>query len=87
MEEEPAFHGDMGYEQKIFKLFWRCHYFLPGFLVISHLPRVPHQSRLSANGGVAMKRNGEVCPDVLAFTLRLRRLGDRLMKAVRPVIA
>ena len=39
-----------GYGQQSFKLVGRCHQFLCGFLANDHLPRVSHQSHLSANG-------------------------------------
>ena len=43
----PAVHGAIGCSQKSFKLVWRCHQVLPGFLTEGHLPRVPRQSRVS----------------------------------------
>jgi hypothetical protein len=45
----PVVHGPMGCGQNIFKLVWRCHQLLSWFPGKSHLPRVSHQSRLSAN--------------------------------------
>ena len=35
--------------KKSFRLVWRCHQLLSGFLSNDHLPRMRHQSRLSAN--------------------------------------
>ena len=35
--------------EKRFKLMWRCHKFLSGFLAKDHLPRVSRQSRFSSN--------------------------------------
>ena len=37
---KPAVHGAMGCGQKSFKLVWRCHRLLSGFLAIGHLPLV-----------------------------------------------
>ena len=45
----PVVHGDMGCEQKSFKLVWQCHHLLSKFLASGHLPRVSLQSRLSVN--------------------------------------
>ena len=42
-------HGAMGCGQKCFKVVWRCHQLLSGFLTNGTLPRVPRQSRLSVN--------------------------------------
>ena len=42
MEPGPA-------AKKIFKLVWRYHQLLSGFLVKDHLPQVSHQYCLSAN--------------------------------------
>ena len=39
----------MGCGQKSFKLVWRCHQLLSGFLVKGHLSRVSRQSRSVAN--------------------------------------
>jgi hypothetical protein len=44
-----AVHRAIGCGQKNFKLAWRCHQLLSGFLVNGHLPRVSYQSRPSAN--------------------------------------
>jgi hypothetical protein len=41
----------MDCDQKIFKLVWRCHHLLSGFISRGHLPWVSRQSRLSANDG------------------------------------
>ena len=38
-------HGAMGCGQWSFKLVWRCHQLLSGFLAKGHLPRVSSQSR------------------------------------------
>ena len=60
------------------------------FLGKGYMPRVSH---LSANGRGNNEIIPELCIDPLTFTLRLRkspkktRQGERLMKAVRPIIA
>ena len=82
-------HKAMGCSQKNF-IVWRCHRLLSGFLAKDHLPRVSCQS-------VNDKGVNEVKPGVLhrspGICLRAvenpekSQLGDRLMKAVRPVIA
>ena len=43
----PVPHGAMGCGQKGFKLIWRCHQLLSGFLAKGHLRRVSRQSRRS----------------------------------------
>ena len=40
-----AVHGAMGCDQESFKLVWRCHQLLSGFLAKGQLPRVSLQSR------------------------------------------
>ena len=45
----PVVHRVMDRGQKSFKLMWRCHQLLSGFLVTGHLPRVSRKSRSSAN--------------------------------------
>ena len=51
----PVVHGAMGYSQKTYKLLWRYHLPLSGFLANDHLPRM---SRHSAND----KGNNEMIP-------------------------
>ena len=41
----PVVHWAMGCGQKNFKLVWRCHQLLSGFIAKDHLPRVSRQSR------------------------------------------
>ena len=43
----PVVHGVMACGQKSFKLVWRCHQLLSGFLAKYHLPRVSRLSRRS----------------------------------------
>ena len=45
----PAAHGAMGCGQKSFKLVWRCHQLLSGFLAKDHLPRVSRPLPRSLN--------------------------------------
>ena len=40
----PAVHGAMGCGQKCFRLVWRCHQLLSGFLARGHLPRMSLKS-------------------------------------------
>ena len=75
----------------IFKLVWRCHHLLSGFLANVHLLRVSRKSRLSTND----KGDNEMIPGVVHRTPGIHckaeenpgnpQLGDRLMKIVRPV--
>ena len=46
-EGKPAFHGAISCSKKRFKLVWRCHQLLFGFLAKSHLPeyQVRHLSK------------------------------------------
>ena len=72
---------------------WRCHQLLSGFLVKSHLLRASHQSNRSDND----KGDSEMIPRTVHRSPGINlpadenpgkpQLGDRLMKAVRPVIA
>ena len=55
LNSHPAVHGAMGCGQKSFKLVWRCHQLLSGFLAKGHLPRVSRQSRRSLMISVIMK--------------------------------
>ena len=76
--------------KKSFKLVWRCHQVLSGFLAKSHLPRVSCQSRRSLMIRVAMKWSWRLCTDLLAFALQLRKTSTRRPsdeRAVQPVIA
>ena len=47
--------------KKSFKLVWRCHHLLSGFLANGHLLRMSRQSRLSAND----KGDNEVIPGIV----------------------
>ena len=85
-------HGAMGCGQKSFKLVWRCHQLLSGFLAKGYLPRLSRQSRLSTNDRVVIRWYRGLCTDLLAFALQLRKTRKtsarrRLMKFVRPIIA
>ena len=80
----------MGCSQKTFKLVWRCHQLLSGFLAKSLMPRVLRQSRRSLMIRVIIKWSWGLCTDLLAFTLQLRKPSARRQSdegAVRPVIA
>ena len=46
---DPVVHRTMGRGKKIFKLVWRCHQLLSGFLTKGHLPPVSRQFYLSAS--------------------------------------
>ena len=52
---KPVVHGTMGCGQKSFKLVWRCHQLLSGFLVKGQLPRVSQQSHRSLMIKMIMK--------------------------------
>ena len=79
--------------QSPLKISWRCHQLLSAFLGKGHLPRVSYQSRLSADE----RGNNEMIPGAvhrspgICLTVEENpgnpQLGDRLMKAVRSVIA
>ena len=79
--------------EKSFKLVWRCHHILSRFLANGHLPRVSRQSLLSSNvkGDNKIKSGAVHRSSGIYFWAeenpRRSQLGDRLMKAVRPVIA
>ena len=83
-----AVHGAMDCGQKSFKLVWRCHQLLPGFLTKGHLPRVLRQSRRS----VMIKGDNEMILGAvyrspgICLTAdenpRKPQLGDRLMKGL-----
>ena len=97
------FYTDFGYlssmsngcSQKGFKLVWRCHQLLSGFLSKGQLPWVLHQSRLSAN--TSNKGDNEMTPAAVLQSPgiyitseenpRKPHLRDHLMKAVRLVIS
>ena len=76
----------MGICKKSFKLVWRYHQLLSGFLAKGHLSQVSRQSRRSLMIRVIMKWSWGLCTDLLAFALQLRKtpenlkLGDCLMK-------
>ena len=63
----PAVHGAMDCGQKSFKLVWRCHQLLSGFLAIDQLIRVSRQSHLSAND----KGDNEIIPGLCTDLLHL----------------
>ena len=83
----------MGCSQKSFKLVWLCHQHLPGFLAKDYLPRVSRQSSLSAkdNCGNEMKPGAIHRSPGIYLTADENpgrsQLGDRLIKATRPVIS
>ena len=73
-------------------LVWRYYQLLSGFLTKGHLPRVSRQSRLSANDKGddekipgAVYRSTDICPTAEENPGK-PKLGDRLKRAVRPVI-
>ena len=79
--------------RKSFKLEYRCHQLLSGFLAKGHLPRVSRQLPLSANDkgdnkiiSGAVHRSTNIYPTAEKNSGK-SQLGDRLMKAVRSVIA
>jgi hypothetical protein len=80
----------MGCGQRSFKLVWRCHQLLSGFLTKGHLLRVSRQSLII---NVIIKFSLGLCTDLLAFTLSLRKTPETSARrpsdegAVRPVIA
>ena len=71
-------------------LSWRCQQLLYGFLANGHIPRVSLLSNLSANDRAdnEMKPgNLHRSPGIFLNAEENPHLGDRLTKAVRPVIA
>ena len=86
-------HVVHGLRQKSFKLMWRCHQLLSGFLAKGHLPRVTRQSRQSLMIRVIMKLSWGLCTDLVTFALQLRKTPETSAwrafdeGAVRPVIA
>ena len=77
---------------KSFKLVWRCHQLLSGFLAKGYLPRVPYQPLLSANDKDDKVMPGTVnwSPGIYLMGLDISgksQKGDSLMKIVRPFIA
>ena len=69
-------HGAMSCSQKSFKLVWRCHQLLFGFLTKGHLHRVSRQSLLSLMIGMIMEWG--LCTGLLAFTFQLRKTLENL---------
>ena len=61
-QDSPTVHGTMGFGQKSFRLVWRCHQLLSGFLANGHLPRM---SCLSANDKEDNEVKQELCTDIL----------------------
>ena len=51
----------------------QCQQYLSGFLAKCHLPRVSCQSRLAANDRVIMRYYRGLRPNLLAFTLKVRK--------------
>ena len=78
-------HGATGYDQKCFKLVWRCHQLLSGFLANGHLPRVSRQLRLSLMIRVIIRWSHGLCTD-RSLDIYLTAKENLTMKAVRPVI-
>ena len=71
-------HGAMGAAaKKSFKLVWRCHQFLSGFLAKGHLPRVPRQSHRSLIIRLIMKWSRGPYTDLPAFALKLKKTSAR----------
>ena len=68
-------HGATGCGQKCFKVVWRCHQLLSGFLVKGHLPRMSRQSLMIR---AIMKGSWGLCTDHLAFALQLRKTPENL---------
>ena len=64
----PWSHAGCG--QKSFKIAWRCHQLLTGFLAKGHLPQVSRQSRRSLMIRVIMMWSWGLCTDLLAFALQ-----------------
>ena len=83
----PRSHGL--WAKKSFKLMWRCHQLLSGFLANGHLPRVSRQSCLLTND----KSENEMIPGAVHIfpgiyltageNLGKPQLGDYSMKVVR----
>ena len=69
LAHKNAVHVAMGCSQKSFKLVWRCHQLLSGFLAEGHLPQMSRQSRCSLMIRVIMKRSWGLCRDLLIFAL------------------
>ena len=61
--------------KKSFKLVWRWHQLLSGFLANGHLSRV---SRRSLMIRVIMKLSMGLCTDLLAFALRLTKTPENI---------
>ena len=61
-----------------FKLMWRCHQFLSGFLTEDHRPRVSRQSRLSANDNYDNEMISGTVNRSLGIYLKLRKTPDNL---------
>ena len=86
-------HGAMVCNQESFIIVWRWHQHLSGFLANGQLHRVSRQSRLSAN----YKGDNEMVPGAVHISPGIyiktennpgkHQLGDRLMTAVRSIIA
>jgi hypothetical protein len=68
----------MGCEQKSFKVVWRCHQLLSGFLAKGYLPRVSRQSRLLINDKGENEMIPGLCTGLLAFMLQMRKTPENL---------
>ena len=66
--------------KKSFKLVWRCHQLLSGFLAKGHLPRVSRQSRWSLMIRVIIKWSCAQISWHLPYSWEKPQLGDRLVK-------
>ena len=79
--------------KKSFKLAWRCHQLLSGFLATGHLSEVSHQSHRSLMIREIMKWFRGLWTYLLAFTLQLRKIPENSSRrqsdegTVRPIIA
>jgi hypothetical protein len=79
----------MGCGPKRFKLVWRCHKLLSGFLAKGQFPEVSRQSLMIR---MIMRGCRGLCTDLLAFTLQLNKSRETsarrlLVKAMRSIIA
>ena len=77
-------HSEVNLLIQRFKLVWRCHQLLSGFLAKGHLLRVSRQSRQSLIIRVIMKWSRELCTDLLTFFYSWGKpqLVDRRMKGL-----
>ena len=91
--DRPVVDGVMGCDQKSFKIVWRCHQLLSRFLAKGHLLQASRQSRLSASDkgdNELMLRFMHRYPGIYLMVQEnpgKPQLGDRLMRAMGPLIA